>query len=258
MTRSNREVLDAVLEEHLNPTLPALVGQCLKYGRLQYLIPGRYETASIAADHADVSSGDPPPGAGVFWHGGRPRPDIGFPEGCGHFAIADGRGNCWSTDVEADGRFSLVNIEDLSRAWSKLRYAGWSWRVNEVVIPHEGRRRGRGGGGERRVSEPIGDDDMTPEECESIVRKVLGSRDSPGTVLGNQRWLMDAMAVRAAENVALAQAVSSLAEAQGVSLATILQRIGSRDAPDTVLGNGRWLMDAVSELEVEDVEPPPG
>ena len=98
MTRSNTEVLEAVMEEHDHPTLDAIAGQCLIYGRMQYLIPAKYLTASTAADHADLSMTEPPTGAAVYWHKGTPRPPK-FPEGCGHFAIADGEGNCWSNDM---------------------------------------------------------------------------------------------------------------------------------------------------------------
>lgn len=59
----------------------------------------------------------PPPNVPVFWTGGSTN--------AGHVAIADGKGNVWSTDVKRPGEFDLVPIDWIHEHWH-LNYAGWT------------------------------------------------------------------------------------------------------------------------------------
>lgn len=66
---------------------------------------------------------NPPVGVPVFWVGGK--------TGAGHVAVADGNGNCWSSDFSAsgyvdDGKVRLVPIASISAHDPALKYVGWA------------------------------------------------------------------------------------------------------------------------------------
>lgn len=106
-------------------------GQCLHDVRTQYRIGFVADTAiqawQRAASKPDYTHTfyNAPVGVPVFWSGGS--------SGAGHIAIADGKGNCYSTDIEKDGAFSLVPISDIHAKWG-LKYLGWSEYLGDTRV----------------------------------------------------------------------------------------------------------------------------
>ena len=105
-------------------------GMCLQQVHDWAGIPARYPDASTAWRNANDRHRDrnPPRGAAVYWTGGS--------RGFGHIAISLGRGRIRSTDAGGSGRVATRTIGWFDRNWTSLRYAGWSWDINEVTIPH--------------------------------------------------------------------------------------------------------------------------
>lgn len=110
-------------------------GLCLKFVRTMFGVAGRYPTAYSAWQGAGGAKGAnthtlmaPPANVPVFWSGGA--------HGYGHIAIADGRGNVYSTDIRRKGKVDLVPISEIHRKWG-LKLLGWSETINGVrVHPH--------------------------------------------------------------------------------------------------------------------------
>jgi hypothetical protein len=108
------------------------VGYCLQQSRMWAGIPPRYPDAATAWRNVDagakVRNRRPPRGAAVYWTGGS--------RGYGHIAISLGKGRVRSTDAGGAGRVATRTIGWFDRHWPSLRYAGWSWDINEITIPH--------------------------------------------------------------------------------------------------------------------------
>lgn len=60
---------------------------------------------------------NPPAGVPVHWSGGS--------SGDGHVAIADGRGNVWSSDIRHAGKIDLVTLGEVHANWGNENYEGW-------------------------------------------------------------------------------------------------------------------------------------
>jgi hypothetical protein len=105
-------------------------GMCLQQSRQWAGIPARYPDAATAWRNANDKHRDknPPRGAAVYWTGGS--------RGFGHIAISMGKKRVRSTDANGWGRVATRPIGWFSRHWPSLKYAGWSWDINEVTIPH--------------------------------------------------------------------------------------------------------------------------
>lgn len=243
MTRSAAEALAHVAEEARNPTLPAELGWCLKYCRIQYDIPAKYGTAYLSGINADPQAGPPPAGAAIYWR------NADWQTGtAGHIAIAAGNGQCWTTDLTADGgrdpgRFHLVPIDLIRSRWG-LVLMGWSWTVNDVVIPH--------GDDELGGGDPLDWLDMASlDDVKNAVRAVLNE----GTGVGQQSWAGTAKA--------------TLADVQATFNATVRPPVGTyriktadKDAQYLIAGGIRvWIRDQADltrlradELKLEVVD----
>lgn len=106
-------------------------GMCLQVVRMWCGIGARYSDAATAWRNTnDRHPGDKtniPRGAAVYWTGGS--------KGYGHIALSLGNGKVRSTDAGGRGRVATVDIGWVERTWN-MPYAGWSWDINEVTIPH--------------------------------------------------------------------------------------------------------------------------
>lgn len=107
-------------------------GMCQQQTRIWCGIGGGYPDASTAWKHTnDRHPGDRtniPRGAAVYWTGGS--------KGFGHAALSLGNGKIRSTDAAGRGVVGTRTLEWFDQNWPSLRYAGWSWDINEVTIPH--------------------------------------------------------------------------------------------------------------------------
>lgn len=118
----------AVKQEALHPTLED-EGMCLRDVRIQYGIPSGSPNAiaawKAAGNRRQHTWYDAPAGVPVFWSGGS--------TGAGHIAIADGLGNCWSSDIRRAGKFDLVPLAEIHNKWG-LKYLGWTEVLNGVLV----------------------------------------------------------------------------------------------------------------------------
>lgn len=105
---------------------PYAEGRCLEAVRTAFGLDanGHEPTAHLAWEYEGGVVGQnthtqlaPPANVPVFWTGGS--------SNNGHVAIADGKGNVWSTDVKRTGLFDLVPIAWIHEHWG-LNYAGWT------------------------------------------------------------------------------------------------------------------------------------
>lgn len=105
-------------------------GYCLMQSRIWAGIPAVYPDAATAWRNTNDRHTDrrPPRGAAVYWTGGS--------RGYGHIAISLGKRLVRSTDAGGAGRVATRPLGWFDRHWSSLHYAGWSWDINEVTIPH--------------------------------------------------------------------------------------------------------------------------
>lgn len=227
MTRSATEALAHVAEESRNPTLPAEAGWCLKYCRIQYDIPAKYATAYLSAIHADPQPTAPPAGSALYW-----RNPSWQRSTAGHIAIADGQGNCWTTDYRRTGRFDLVDADLIRSGWG-LEYMGWSWTVNDVVIPHGDEELGGG--------DPLDWLDMASiEDVKNAVRAVLNE----GTGEGQTTWA-DTSKATLGDLHKTFNAVQAVATKVGLpAVGTYRIKTADRDAQYLVAGGIRvWIKD---------------
>jgi cell wall-associated NlpC family hydrolase len=108
------------------------IGMCLQQTRSWAGISARYGDAATAWRNTnDRHPGDRtgiPRGAFVFWTGGS--------RGYGHVAMSLGGGRIRSTDAGGAGRVATVTLGWFDSHWPSLRYAGWSWDLNEIAVPH--------------------------------------------------------------------------------------------------------------------------
>lgn len=106
-------------------------GTCLKTVRTWAGIAAVYPDASTAWRNVKDKHTDrnPPKGSAVYWTGGS--------HGYGHIVTSLGGQKIRSTDCTYGGVVSTVDLGWVERAWG-LKYAGWSWEINNVTIPHEG------------------------------------------------------------------------------------------------------------------------
>jgi len=106
------------------------VGMCLQQSRIWADIGARYPDAATAWRNVNNKNRNrkPPRGSIVWWTGGS--------RGFGHVAVSLGKGRVRSTDAGGAGRVATRTIGWFDRNWSSLNYAGWSWDINEVTIPH--------------------------------------------------------------------------------------------------------------------------
>jgi len=114
------------LNDHTNEP-----GTCLMAVRIWAGIAARYPDAATAWHNTNdrhPGNRNPPKGSFVFWTGGS--------KGYGHIALSLGGGKVRSTDAGGRGRVATVDLGWVERNWGQ-RYAGWSWDVNEVTMPHK-------------------------------------------------------------------------------------------------------------------------
>lgn len=106
-------------------------GTCLMTVRQWAGIASKYPDASTAWKNVKDKHTDrnPPRGSAVYWTGGS--------HGYGHIVAALGEQKIRSTDCTYAGQVSTTDLGWVERAWG-LKYAGWSWEINGVTIPHEG------------------------------------------------------------------------------------------------------------------------
>lgn len=104
---------------------------CQKECRIAYGVPSD-GTPSAAADweksQHKVHETDPmkfPRGVLVRWVGGS--------KGSGHVAISTGDGNCWSTDILADGHRDHVQISLIHAKWG-LTLVGYTYDIDGVLV----------------------------------------------------------------------------------------------------------------------------
>jgi hypothetical protein len=105
-------------------------GYCLQQTRMWCGINARYGDAATAwrnTNDRHPGNRNPPRGAAVYWTGGS--------KGYGHIATSLGGGKVRSTDAGGSGKVATVDLGWVERRWG-LKYAGWSWDINEVTIPH--------------------------------------------------------------------------------------------------------------------------
>jgi hypothetical protein len=105
-------------------------GMCLQQVRMWCGINARYPDAATAwrnTNDRHPGKKNAPRGSAVFWTGGS--------KGYGHIALSLGNGKVRSTDAGGRGRVATVDIDWVARNWGQ-HYAGWSWDINEVTIPH--------------------------------------------------------------------------------------------------------------------------
>lgn len=103
---------------------------CLQTVRQWFQIGAKHPDAATAWRHASPKHpGDrhPPRGAVAYWTGGS--------HGDGHCALTLGDGHIRSPDSGGPGRIATVSLSWPEREWG-LHYAGWSWCLNGVTIPH--------------------------------------------------------------------------------------------------------------------------
>lgn len=105
------------------------VGHCQTFVRTCMGSPGGASSATAAWSAAKFKhSGDanPPAGAPVYWTGGS--------RGYGHVAVSAGGGMCYSTDVRAPGRVSLIGISWINQHWRSVHYVGWAEDNNGIRV----------------------------------------------------------------------------------------------------------------------------
>ena len=98
---------------------------CLQQVRTWAGIPSKYPDAISAWYHTKHRGNvhtPPPPGAFVFWGGGRH----------GHIAVSLGNWKIRTTDWPR-GRVGTTTVQTLSSRW-RYRYLGWSYDLNGVTI----------------------------------------------------------------------------------------------------------------------------
>lgn len=109
-----------------------LPGYCLQQSRDWADIDALYPDAATAWRNVDKGAKHrdrrPPRGSAVYWIGGS--------RGFGHIAISLGAGRVRSTDAGGAGRVETRTLGWFDRNWPSLKFAGWSWDINEVTIPH--------------------------------------------------------------------------------------------------------------------------
>jgi hypothetical protein len=98
----------------------------------------------------------PPPGAPVYWAGGKH----------GHIAISVGGGSVRSTDWPVKGQVGDVKISRITSAWG-ITYRGWSTDWAGVPIPGIGSPTIMGGGGLGRID----DEAIRPGKRNDAVRR---------------------------------------------------------------------------------------
>lgn len=106
------------------------VGMCLQQSRMWADVPARYPDAATAWRNVNKKHRDrkAPRGSIVWWTGGS--------RGFGHVGVSLGGGKVRSTDAGGAGKVATRTIGWFDRNWPSLKYAGWSWDINEVEIPH--------------------------------------------------------------------------------------------------------------------------
>lgn len=122
---AERTAQNAIADRYNSP------GYCLQQVRMWAGIPARYGDAATAwynTNDRHPGGRRPPRGSFVFWTGGS--------RGYGHIALSLGNGKIRSTDAGGSGRVATVDLAWVERNWGQ-RYAGWSWDVNEVTVPHQ-------------------------------------------------------------------------------------------------------------------------
>lgn len=120
---------DTYVQHALNDTRND-VGMCLQQVRTWAGIAAKYGTAAEAWAHTDhrINTTNPPRGSTVWWTGGS--------HGAGHIATSLGNGKIRSTDAGGSGVVATVDLHWPETHWG-LRWAGVSWDINDVLIPHE-------------------------------------------------------------------------------------------------------------------------
>jgi hypothetical protein len=107
-------------------------GMCLMTVRGWAGIAAKYGTAAEAWHHtAHRIAGTPPVGSTVWWTGGS--------SGAGHIATVVAPGKIRSTDAGGSGRVATVDLHWPETHWG-LHWAGCSWDINDVVVPHDSTR----------------------------------------------------------------------------------------------------------------------
>lgn len=102
---------------------------CLKFVRTVLGVGAKAPRAIDAWNAAGSSHQhgyyNPPAGVPVFWSGGS--------SGAGHIALADGKGNVWSSDIRRSGQVDLVPISEIHAKWG-LTLLGWTDTLNGVSV----------------------------------------------------------------------------------------------------------------------------
>lgn len=102
-------------------------GMCLAFCRQTWGLAGGVPDANASwrmARDKRTSIMSAPAGAPVWWAVGKH----------GHIAIADGKGNCYSTDIRRRGKVDLVPIGEVQRRW-RAQPLGWSPYLNGHRLP---------------------------------------------------------------------------------------------------------------------------
>ncbi len=136
-------------------------GFCLQQCRIWAGIAPRYPDATTAwkhTHHRHPGDRHPPRGCAVYWTGGS--------QGFGHITISLGDGKVRSTDGCGPGYVATRDLGWFESNWG-LRYAGWAWDINEVIIPHG-----------KDDDMPLSDADL--EKIAKRVNMVLGDYNAEG------------------------------------------------------------------------------
>lgn len=114
--------------EHGPPFAPNL---CKRQTRLAFSVPSDGSTNAATAwtrtDHRLPDSAPWTPGALVWWTGGT--------GGHGHVAFCAYRtGYVWSVDIKRPGYWDRVPLEQITRTWPRLKFAGRSRDIDGVIV----------------------------------------------------------------------------------------------------------------------------